>query len=595
MSETILKLAARFPASTETQWRGLVNTALKGKPANSLTHYTYDGLARGPVFASRPEGSAAITRAPAAMLAERPWHICPLIEAPDIETANRDALTHLEGGASALLISAHTASLLNSPADMGRLLDHVRLDYAPIIFEPGALKLAQLGWIASLARSDQAALTYGFDPLRTELSDIAALFGHSKGQIITLDGRVPHEAGASEAQEIAYIGAALIETLRGLSRLGVTPQTAIKQIGVMASSDSDTHLSLIKLRALSSVWNNVLAGFGLHPHESPLPLHAVTSKRMMARIDPWSNLLRLTSASFACVCAGANTLTTLPFSQSLEPGMPDSFAQRVSRNIGLLLMEESHLGQVIDPAHGSYMHEQLTRNMGQTAWTLVQEIERRGGLPKSLRSGHFARLCTASANVRLRDIAKAKVQMAGVNAFAQIKGRPVQMRKGTRTGLAHTGLAQNALPAMRLAAPFEILHAASAKALPRVTLLTLSDDPMCAARVQFCQTYLASGGIETTVISKPSSRFALTQALNADPSDLLVMCASDADYDAVTADTLSAIQQANSCERGGRTLWACARPKRQKPWMQGLLYDGQDRVGTLFEALGLLGVHINDA
>jgi len=548
MNDSINAFAANFPKASEAQWQALVTKALKGAPADNLTHYTSDGIARGPVFAERPKSTAAVARARASMLADRPWHNCPLIDAPDLGTANRDAIVNLEGGASALMISASVLSQIDSAADMGRLLDQVRLDYAPIVFTPGAASLTHFNALQDQPRLEKAAIHYGFDG-RISAADIAPLFDKisSNSSLFTIDGRAPHEAGASEAQELAYIGAALIETLRALSVQGVDLNQAVSKMSVMAAVDSDTHLGIIKLRALAGLWAQILPAFDIDARAHPLPLHAITSSRMMARIDPWSNMLRLTSASFAAICGGASFITTLPFSDAITPGWPDSFAQRVSRNIGLLLMEESHLGHVVDPAHGSFMHETLTAELGEA-------------------------------------IARAKIKMAGINDFAQIKGRAVEMRKGTRPQQEST------LPPIRLTAPFEALRRAAAKAKPSATILSLSDHAMSAARVLFTQNHLACAGIESAVIHKTDSQFALGEAFKAAPSRLLIVCGSDADYNGLNAETLQTLKSAQPC-----AVWACARPKGKLDWMSGLIYGGQDRVAALSEALGLLGVDLGDA
>lgn len=585
MNDNITAYAANFPKASEAQWKALVTKALKGAPADSLTRYTSDGLARGPVFAERPKTTAAVARAQPAMLAGRPWHNCPLIEAPDLATANRDALSHLEGGASALMISASVLSQIDSAADMGRLLDQVRLDYAPIILEPGAASLTHFEALQDSPNIEKSAIHYGFDG-GVNTAELAPLLGKlsSASSLITIDGRAPHEAGASEAQELAYIGAAIIETLRALSTKGVDLNLVVSKMSVMAAVDSDSHLGIIKLRALAGLWAQILPAFDINAAAHPLPLHAITSRRMMARVDPWSNMLRLTSASFAAICGGASFITTRAFSDAITPGWPDSFAQRVSRNIGLLLMEESHLGHVIDPAHGSFMHESLTAQMGEAAWDVLQEIEREGGLTASLETGSLEAKINKSAATRIRDIASAKIKMAGVNDFAQIKGRAVKMRKGKRPQ------AVNAQPAIRLSAPFETLRHAAAKAKPSATLLSLSDNAMSAARVQFTQNYLACAGIESAVIHKTESQFALSEGFKAAPSRLLILCGSDADYDVLTPETLQTLKSAQPC-----AVWACARPKGRCGWMSGLIYAGQDRVATLSEALGLLGVDLGDA
>ena len=108
---------------------------------------------------------------------------------------------------------------------------------------------------------------------------------------------------------------------------------------------------------------------------------------MMAKRDPWTNMLRTTTACAGAAFGGADAITVLPFSWAL--GVPDRFARRVARNTQLVLQEESSLGRVADPVGGSWYVESLTDELARKAWDLFQEIERTGGLVAALTNGAF--------------------------------------------------------------------------------------------------------------------------------------------------------------------------------------------------------------
>jgi methylmalonyl-CoA mutase len=112
----------------------------------------------------------------------------------------------------------------------------------------------------------------------------------------------------------------------------------------------------------------------------PLRLHGETSRRMMARLDPHTNILRATAAVFGAGLGGTDTFTVLPF--SIMQGLPDAFARRMARNTQLILLEESHLWRVADPASGSGYIESLTSELCERAWAIFQGIEKTGKLPE---------------------------------------------------------------------------------------------------------------------------------------------------------------------------------------------------------------------
>ena len=141
---------------------------------------------------------------------------------------------------------------------------------------------------------------------------------------------------------------------------------------IYLASDQDGHQGIIKLRAARMLWAKLATCFAAPEAIKNAHFHAISSARMLATQDPWSNLLRLSSAAFGAICGGADTITLLSFTHAI--GLATPFARRMSRNLQLLFMEESHLGHVQDPAHGSYTHEQLSLELAQTAWTLFQEI-----------------------------------------------------------------------------------------------------------------------------------------------------------------------------------------------------------------------------
>jgi methylmalonyl-CoA mutase len=144
-----------------------------------------------------------------------------------------------------------------------------------------------------------------------------------------------------------------------------------RAIGITLAASQDMFGTLAKFRAIRLLWRRVLEAAGLP--DAPLKLHAETSWRMMASLDPHTNILRATAAVFGAGLGGADSICVLPF--SLAQGLPNSFARRVARNVQTLLIEEANLWRVADPASGAGYVEELTRGLCGAAWGVFQRAE----------------------------------------------------------------------------------------------------------------------------------------------------------------------------------------------------------------------------
>ena len=216
------------------------------------------------------------------------------------------------------------------------------------------------------------------DPARLDVSfgmgDVEELVAQGfKGPFLDADGRVFHEQGASEAQELACVLAQIVGALRKFDQL--SPESIV---GATLAANQDMFLTLAKFRAIRLLWARVLEASGI-AHQ-PLRLHGETSRRMMARLDPHTNILRATAAVFGAGLGGTDTFTVLPF--SIAQGLPNAFARRMARNTQLILLEESQLWRVADPASGSGYVESLTHDLCERAWAIFQGIEKTGKLPE---------------------------------------------------------------------------------------------------------------------------------------------------------------------------------------------------------------------
>ncbi|HET7412008.1 MAG TPA: methylmalonyl-CoA mutase family protein, partial [Pararhizobium sp.] len=244
------------------------------------------------------------------------------------------------------------------------------------------------------------------------------------GSTMKADGRIAHNAGASEAQELAFVLSSLTTLLRACESGGMATEAIFATTALGLAVDQQQLLSIAKLRALRLLHARLQEVCGV---EAPRPalIHAETSFRMLTRLDPETNILRNTIAAFAAGVGGADSVSILPHTLSL--GLPDAFARRIARNTQLILMRECHLDHVADPAAGSGGIETLTDALAEAAWREFQAIESEGGIMASLSAGTFQRRVAAMREQRAAEIRDGQRPIIGTTLYAAAEERPVEV------------------------------------------------------------------------------------------------------------------------------------------------------------------------
>jgi methylmalonyl-CoA mutase len=596
--EAVLPLADGFPAAGEERWRALVERVLKGAPFERLIGHTADGIAIQPLYhpGNAPTLPEAWPGLPPFTRGVRPagcavggWDVRQHEAHPDPSEANRAILEALENGATSLRLILDDALAqarerpngirAHTPEALAALLDGVLLDLAPLALEAGACGLeAAERLIELIARRGHepgaVRAELGIDPLGaavrgaaidpvTMLADAAAL---ARGlaqdwpalRALAVDGRPYHAAGATDGQELAVILATAVEYLRALERAGLAPDAALPRLSVIVAVDCELFGAIAKLRALRRLWGELCAACDAAAAARHLTIEAVTAERMFAQRDPWVNLLRGTIACAAAALGGADAVTVLPFDHALGP--PDAFSRRLARNTQLVLLEESHLSAVADPAGGSWYVESLTDALAERGWTLLQEIERDGGMLAALRAGTVQARITAAWGERAQALATRREAITGVSEFPNLAERPrraaapasvpaeVLPRPQPPRHAAASTIA--ALPARRLAAGFERLRDRSDLALardgarPRLFLARLGTVGAFGARAIWARNLLEAGGIEvieSAPVSDPAALVAVWRAAGALPPALV---SSDEIYAVLAEPAIRALRAA---------------------------------------------------
>jgi methylmalonyl-CoA mutase len=214
------------------------------------------------------------------------------------------------------------------------------------------------------------------------------------------------EAGASAVEEIAFLAASGVEVFRRLTGDGkLDVETIARQLLFAVSVGSPFFLEIAKLRAARLVWAKVARACGASAEGQAMRLHARTSAAGRTALDPWANQLRETTECFAAAIGGAEAIVTAPFDEPL--GRPSPAARRLAVDTQHVLREEAGLDRVLDPAGGSYYVEKSTDDLARAAWTLFQDVERRGGMARCLTEGWIRERIAATAEKTRQDLAAA--------------------------------------------------------------------------------------------------------------------------------------------------------------------------------------------
>ncbi|WP_455354847.1 methylmalonyl-CoA mutase family protein [Streptomyces sp. SYSU K217416] len=624
MPDDGLSLAAEFPDATHEQWQSLVEGVLRKSGAqdvsgtaaeDALSTALQDGLSTRPLYTAPPTGAGDLGYPGFAPFTRggRPeggvvsgWDVRQRHARRDPARTNEAVLADLENGVTSLWLSVGAAGVPVS--GLSAALDGVYLDLAPVVldagadFDPAGRELLRLYAERQVPARD-ARGNLGADPLghvaRTgresgldERSAAAAALAQlchrdfPGVRALTVDALPYHEAGGSAAEELGCSLATAVAYLRELTAAGLSVEAACAQLEFRYAATADQFLTIAKFRAARRLWARVAHACGA-PQAGAQRQHAVTSSVMMSRRDPWVNMLRTTVAALGAGVGGADAVTVLPFDHAL--GLPDAFARRIARNTSTILVEESHLARVVDPAGGSWYVEQLTGELARAAWSWFQEIERAGGQAAALRGGLVAERLATTWETRSGELARRREPVTGVSEFPNLAEAPVEREPAPAEEA-------DGLPRVRRDEAFEALrarsdaHLAATGARPRVFLAALGPAAAHTARAAFAANLLQAGGIEPVhdpVSVDPSSA---AGAFTRSGAAVAFLCSSDKLYAEQAGPVAGALKSA-----GARRVFLAGRPGEhreefQRAGVDAFVFAGGDAVAVLSSVLDDLGV-----
>jgi methylmalonyl-CoA mutase len=622
--EEELPLASEFPAASREQWQRLVEdvlaksgrAGLAGAAAEqALATEVEDGLRVQPLYTaedSAPDpgwpGFAPFTRGGRAQgSAVSGWDVRQQHAHPDPHRTNELVRADLENGVTSLWLTIGGSGL--PVTAIGDVLKGVYLDLAGVVLDAGDDVAAAAERLFALCTGGPAEIAagevtgnLGADPFgqiartgqdtdtaqRLEEATLLAarcVRDFPGMRALTVDALPYHEAGASTVQELGLSLSTAVAYLRELTRAGLTADQAAGQLEFRYAAGADQFLTIAKLRAARRLWSRVAEVCGSGPAGAAQRQHAVTSAVMMTERDPWVNMLRTTVACLGAGAGGADAITVLPFDSAL--GLPDDFARRIARNTQAILLDETNLGRVTDPAGGSWYAERLTDQLARAAWDWFQEIERAGGQHAALRSGLIAGRIAQNWAKRTADLVRRREPVTGVSEFPNLGEKAVVREPAP----ARPG---GGLPRVRRSEAFEALRArsdairAETGARPEIVLAALGPAAVHTARSSFAANLFQAGGIETPLseaagasTTEPPDIGALAEAFTASGGRAACICSGDALYAEYGEAAAAALKAA-----GARYVVLAGRPgDREEAYRSAgtdaFVYAGCDAVAAL--------------
>ena len=472
--------APELPQVSLEEWQ---KAAAKHAPGNDLAGYNWvtpEGITVKPLYtaedtkdlpyANTLPGFEPFLRGPqATMYAGRPWTIRQYAGFSTAEASNAFYRKALAAGGQGVSVAFDLAThrgydsdnprvtgdvgkagvAIDSVEDMKILFDGIPLDkisvsmtmngavlpilagYVVAAEEQGVSQEKLSGTIQNdILKEFMVRNTYIYPP-EPSMKIIADIFEYTSTHMprfnsISISGYHIQEAGANQAIELAFTLADGLEYVRTGIKAGMDVDTFAGRLSFFWAVGMNFYLEIAKMRAARLLWWRIMKQFNPKSQKSMmLRTHSQTSGWSLTEQDPYNNVIRTTIEAMAAVFGGTQSLHTNALDEAIA--LPTEFSARIARNTQIVIQEETHICNVVDPWAGSYMMEKLTQDMADTAWALIEEIEEMGGMTKAVESG-WAKMkveeCAAEKQAR---IDSGKDVIVGVNKYKLAKEDPIEI------------------------------------------------------------------------------------------------------------------------------------------------------------------------
>ncbi|MBE0645958.1 MAG: acyl-CoA mutase large subunit family protein [Bacteroidetes bacterium] len=466
-SEQYEKLFEEFPVPPKELWKQQVVADLKGLDFEKLEWSTYEGFQVQPMYmredldglphlGTLPGFDPYIRGINALGHAAEPWKIAQSADMPLVADAAREIVQARENGQNSVALrldraavhACGTADAASQAGVGGTSVQHVadfqvisskmqpRVDFDLLAGMSSPVYLAMASAtercfshvdfnpLAHLI--SEGTLPYSMETTFTLLSDAIRYVDQRSlpSTVISVCGECYHNAGANAVEELACMLASGVEYMHRLTEKGLSPDAVARRIRFNFPVGMSFFMEIAKLRAARMLWARIVDIFGVKDDESrKMHSHVRTSWWHQTKYDPYVNMLRATIESMAGVIGGAESMYTAQFDE--VAGVPGEFSKRIARNLQIVLREESQLGQVTDPAAGSYYVETLTDAVARHAWKLFQDIETQGGYLAAVQNGFIQDMIETTAEKKRKNISSRRDVIVGSNQYPNLTEKPL--------------------------------------------------------------------------------------------------------------------------------------------------------------------------
>ncbi|MEJ3959815.1 methylmalonyl-CoA mutase [Brachymonas sp. G13] len=469
-----------FNPSTMEDWLKSAAKSAPGGDVQALNWITPDGITVKPLYtaadtadlpyANTLPGFEPFLRGPqATMYAVRPWTIRQYAGFSTAEESNAFYRKALAAGGQGVSVAFDLAThrgydsdhprvtgdvgkagvAIDSVEDMKILFDGIPLDKVSVSMTMnGAVLPVLAGYVVAaeeqgvsqdklsgtiqndILKEFMVRNTYIYPPQPSMriIGDIIEYTSQNmpKFNSISISGYHMQEAGANQALELAFTLADGKEYVKTALAKGMDVDAFAGRLSFFWAIGMNFYLEIAKMRAARLLWCRIMKEFNpKNPKSLMLRTHCQTSGWSLTEQDPYNNVVRTTIEAMAAVFGGTQSLHTNALDEAIA--LPTEFSARIARNTQLIIQEETHITNVIDPWAGSYMMEKLTQEMADAAWKIIEEVDAMGGMTKAVDSGWAKLKIEAAAAEKQARIDSGKDVIVGVNKYKLAKEDPVEI------------------------------------------------------------------------------------------------------------------------------------------------------------------------
>lgn len=583
-------LSVVFPQANTEAWKQKAEETLKGKPVDTLSKSTYEDIRLKPLYTKEDLENKIVSEIPGYEdyrrsinplgYATNDWKVAQTIPAGNVDEMKEMLVTSFQKGQTAISFELSEKVLVEIPT----IINDVFADY-PFSVNAKQYQADLLTLIQQLAeengKSEQVTGYIGLDPVASIVEtgvemdaaydQWAKTIGYNAEKLpnlktILVDTTPYHNGGANAVQELAIALATGVEHVQRLTERGISLETVLDKMVFKFAIGSNFFMEMSKLRAARLLWSKLTEAYEVVPSLRKLEISAETSPFTKTKYDPYVNLLRAGNEAFAAILGGIQYLHVSPFNE--PEGLVTGFSDRIARNTQLVLKEEAHLKNVVDPAGGSWYIESLTNELAEKAWALFLEIDEKGGIVSTLRSNWLQEQIVAVKENRQKDIFTRKQSIIGTNIYANLQDQPLQVSEANV--VTQEGSIQP-ITQERLSQPYESLRnrAEALTTEAAVGLICLGELKQHKARADFITGFVAPAGISTMKSEGVNTIESALAFVESHSLSHYCVCGSNDQYSEIGSEFVKKIK----AQFPSVSLYIAGAPENESAWREAGIAD----------------------